>query len=317
MPVPQHFSDTRWKTDGKFLHRAGKRTWMRAVTYGPFPVEKPPEPFNELRKICNAGFDTLRLFTLPDRKLLDAAHRYEMQVFAGLDWWQFGDFFARPGILSSARVRLANWLTEHGDHPALSGLYVGNEISADLVRWMGPVRVREALEELIDLGRSIAPGILYAYANFPSTEYLEPANADFSAFNIYLEHPEPFAAYLRRLQNIAGDRPLVVSEFGLDSSRNSPEAQARTLEWGLEISHREETAGFTVFAWSDLWQNGGNEISDWDFGITDRAGNKKPALNTCLEFSPKALPAPQNRFSVIVCTRNGKITHRCLPSSDL
>ncbi len=279
---------------------------MRAITYGPFPTEKQPEPANEFRKIRNAGFDTVRLFSLPNGKLLDAAQNAGMQVFAGLSWWQFGDFFAQPNILSSARIRLVNWLSEHRDHPALSGIYVGNEISADLVRWMGPVRVRETLEELIDLGRSVAPGILFAYANFPSTEYLEPANADFSAFNIYLEQPEPFAAYLRRLQNIAGDRPLVVSEFGLDSSRNSTETQARTLEWGLKFSHLEETAGFTVFAWSDLWQNGGNEISNWDFGITDRTGDPKPAFDACRNFTPAGPAAPQNSYSVIVCTRNGK-----------
>ncbi len=279
---------------------------MRAITYGPFPEDKQPDPAVEFRKIRNAGFDTIRLFTLPDRELLDAAREAEIQVFAGLDWWQFGDFFANPGILSAARIRLASWLSENGAHPALSGVYVGNEISADLVRWMGAVRVREALEDLIDLGRSVTPHILFAYANFPSTEYLEPANADFSAFNIYLENPEPYAAYLRRLQNIAGDRPLVISEFGLDSSRNSPETQAETLRWGMEISHREQTAGFTVYAWSDLWQNGGREILDWDFGITDRTGEPKPAFHTCRQFAEPELSAPRHRFSVIVCTRNGK-----------
>ena len=259
----------------------------------------------EFQKIRAAGFDTLRLFTLPDGDFLDAAEKAGLQVFAGLDWWQFGDFRARPGIFSAARVRLSAWLEKHAGYSALSGVYVGNEIRADLVRWMGPVTVRRAIEELIALGRGIAPDLLFAYANYPSTEYLEPGNADFSAFNIYLEHPADYAAYLRRLQNIAGDRPLVISEFGMDSARNGSEVQAETLGWAMEISHTEETAGFTVFSWKDLWQNNDKEVLDWDFGLTDRNGKEKPSYEVCRKFSPKRSAPSPDRFSIIVCTRNG------------
>ncbi|QTN31498.1 glycosyltransferase [Akkermansiaceae bacterium] len=290
--------------DGKFFRRNGRRLWLKTVTYGPFPPEKEPLAAVELARIRDAGFDSIRLFSLPDRQLLEAAERCGVIVFAGLDWNHHEDFLSQPGILSAARIRLAGWLETHANHPALAGIYVGNEIPCDLVRWMGPAPVREAIEGLIELGKRTAPHLLFAYANYPSTEYLEPGTADFSAFNIYLEEKEPFAAYLRRLQNIAGDRPLLVSEFGMDTHRNSPGAQAHSLGWALEIAHREETAGFTAYAWSDLWMNAGREILDWSFGITDRMGNPKPALQVCRDFSP-APPATGLRFSVIVCTRNG------------
>lgn len=278
---------------------------MRAVTYGPFPPGKERPPAVDFPRIREAGFNTLRVFTLPDRAFLDAAGAASLQVFAGLDSWQYTDFLTHPGALSGARVTLSEWLRTHADHPALSGVYVGNEIPSDLVRWMGPVAVRLAIEELIELGRGIAPHLLFAYANYPSTEYLEPANADFSAFNIYLEEPEAFAKYLRRLQNIAGDRPLVVSEFGMDSYRNGTETQASVIGWAMEAAHREETAGITIYAWSDLWQNNGAEVTDWSFGLTDREGFPKPALDVCGKFTPQRA-APSNRFSVIVCTRNGR-----------
>jgi GT2 family glycosyltransferase len=250
------------------------------------------------------GFDSIRVFTLPERDLLDAAGHAGLLVFAGLDWNHYTDFLVNPAHLSAANVQLATWLREQAGHPALAGVYVGNEIPSDLVRWMGPAAVREAIESLIELGRGIAPHLLFAYANYPSTEYLEPANADFSAFNIYLEAPETFAAYLRRLQNIAGDRPLVVSEFGMDSIRNTVEKQAETLGWAQEISHQEETAGFTVFSWSDLWVRDGREITDWDFGITDREGKEKPACGAIRGFKSTSHSTTES-FTVIVCTRNG------------
>jgi GT2 family glycosyltransferase len=293
------------ETDGKFFRRNGRRVWLRSVTYGPFPTGKPASRSDEFARIRKTGFDSIRIFTLPDHALLDDAERAGLMVIAGLDWNHYVDFISQPGILSAAHVKLSGWLEKHAGHPALAGVYVGNEIRADLVRWMGPSTVREAIERLIELGREIAPHLLFAYANYPSTEYLEPANADFSAFNIYLEEREGFAAYLRRLQNIAGDRPLVVSEFGMDSARNPQNTQAETLGWALEISHREEAAGFTVFSWSDLWMRDEREICDWDFGITDRNGEPKPAYDVCRNFDPLPCAHPLNGFSIIVCTRNG------------
>ncbi|MEP2776129.1 MAG: glycosyltransferase [Luteolibacter sp.] len=291
--------------DGKFFRSGDKRHWLRAVTYGPFPAGKEPDPTTEFARIRSAGFTSVRVFTLPDRKILTAAEDAGLIVFGGLDWRLHEDFLSRPALLSSARVRLAAFLREHGSHPALGGVYVGNEIPTDLVRWMGPVVVRRVLEELIELGRSISPQLLFAYANYPSTEFLEPANADFSAFNVYLEERQPFTDYLRRLQNISGDRPLVISEFGMDSKRNSPEEQAETLAWAMEIAHYEETAGFTVFSWSDLWETGGNEVPDWDFGLTDRNGAEKPALAALSQFEALPPSPPKRKFSVIVCTHNG------------
>ena len=208
---------------------------MKAVTYGPFPPDKAFPVAADFTKIRQAGFDSIRLFTLPGPQLLDQAERAGLVVFAGLDWDQHGDFLAEPSKLSAAHVRLSEWLMAHGRHPVLAGIYVGNEIPCDLVRWMDPAAVLGAIEGLIELGHGIAPHLLFAYANYPSTEYLEPGNADFSAFNIYLEDRGNFAAYLSRLQNIAGDRPLVVSEFGMDSSRNSMAAQAETLRRALDV----------------------------------------------------------------------------------
>ena len=281
--------DHRWRTDGKFFRSGGARVWLRAVTYGPFPGGWPESFEPDFRRIAAAGFNALRLFEMPDRRLLDAAARHGLRVFGGLKWGQAADFFRQPGLLSAARVGLTRELRETADHPALAGVFVANEIPADLVRWMGPVRVRSVIEELILLGRESAPGLLFAYANYPSTEYLEPENADFSAFNIYLEDPENFRSYVKRLHHISGDRPLVISEFGLDSRRNGLERQAEVLRWGMEIAREEECAGIAIYAWSDRWWNSGAEVLDWDFGLIDRDGNDKPAMAAVSSSAPFAI----------------------------
>jgi hypothetical protein len=304
--VTGEIAGERWQTDGKFFRAGDRRVWMKSVTYGPFPGGWPESFDPDFLQIAAAGFNAVRLYKLPDHRLLNAAEDHGLKVFGGLDWQQSADFFRAPGIFSAARVSLADGLRRIGRHPALAGIYVGNEIPADLVRWMGPLRVRQAVEELIALGKSLAPQLLFAYANYPSTEYLEPENADFTAFNIYLESEAAFRIYLKRLQQIAGDRPLVISEFGLDSRRNGLEKQAVTLGWATQAAHELETAGLTLYAWSDRWWNAGAEVLDWDFGLLDRTGGAKPALTRLQDLTFETAPQAPGLFSVIVCTRNGR-----------
>ena len=275
---------------------------MHAVTYGPFPGGWPESFEPDFLRMVAAGFNAIRLYEMPDIRLLNAAAVHGLKVFGGLKWGQSADFIGAPGLYSAAMISLVHSLGKIGKHPALAGIYVGNEVPADLARWMGPLKVRRALEQLIATGREIAPQLLFAYANYPSTEYLEPENADFSAFNVYLEDESTFRRYLRRLHHIAGDRPLAISEFGLDSLRNGLTRQADTLRWATQAALELDTAGMTAYAWSDRWWNNGTEVLDWDFGLTDRAGNAKPAL---MEISPTTPHHATDLFSVIVCTRNG------------
>lgn len=292
------------RTDGKFFRAGEDRVHLRAVTYGPFPGGWPDSFEEDFSRIVAAGFRALRLYEMPTMALLDAALIHGLWVFGGLKWAGGMDFDREPRHLSEARVSLVSALRAFKDHRALAGVYVGNEIPSDLVRWIGPVKVRETIESLIDLGRSVAPDLLFAYGNYPSTEYLEPGNADFTAFNVYLENEVAFRRYLRRLHHIAGDRPVMISEFGLDSRRNGPSAQAESLVWAGRAARVEEAAGFTIYAWSDRWQNAGKEVLDWDFGLVDRAGDPKPALGA---ISTPAIQEskPDVLFSVIICTRNG------------
>lgn len=292
--------------DGKFFRSGGKRIGVRAVTYGPFPGGWPADFSADFGRIAAAGFNALRLYEMPARGMLDVAREHGLRVFGGLRWPQAVDFLRDERILAAARVSLVESLRPLEGHPALAGVFVANEVPADLVRWMGPVKVRRALEGLIALGKETRPDVLWCYGNYPSTEYLEPENADFTAFNVYLEDETAFRKYLRRLHHIAGDRPVVISEFGLDSRRNGTARQAELLEWAIRVAAEEGVAGMTVYAWSDRWWNAGMEVLDWDFGLIDREGHAKPGLAAATAgfIAAKTSPASAS-LSVIVCTRNG------------
>ncbi|MCU0796763.1 MAG: glycosyltransferase [Akkermansiaceae bacterium] len=295
----------RLRVEGRFLCRGKERAFLRMVTYGPFPPARGVGFADDFARIRAAGFDAIRLYSWPSPALLDAAASAGLGVWAGLSWPPAVDF--RDGVaIGMARASLTGGLAASAGHPALDGVFVGNEIPADLVRWMGVDFTREKIEELIDLGRDLAPELLWAYANYPSTEYLEPGNASLTAMNVYLEDADDLGRYLARLHHIAGDRPLLISEFGLDSRRHGPARQAEILAAAVRTTREAGAAGFTAYSWSDSWWNAGAEVLDWDFGLTDRDGREKPALAALsTAFVESRPPTPPLRFSVIVCTRNG------------
>ena len=171
--------------------------------------------------------------------------------------------------------------------------------------------VERFIQRLYRAAKDEDPEGLVGYANFPSTEYLHLPFLDFVAFNVFLEERDTFAAYVARLQTIAGDRPLVITELGLDSRRNGPDAQARAVADQVTTAFGAGCAGCFVFAWTDEWARNGRQVEDWDFGMVDRAREPKPglsALSAAFHADAPVQPDGLPRVSVVVCSYNGSRT---------
>ena len=297
----------RLTVHGKHFHLDGRPHFLRTVTYGPFPETSGHSPEKDFPQIRSAGFDSVRVYALPDRHLLDHAAQNKLIIIATHAWGHGCDFITEnPSLLDQARRDLTAWLESHKDHPGLGAILVGNEIPSDMARWMTPWKVNQALDGLIRACQKVIPSIPVGYANFPTTEYLEPPSADFTAFNIYLEDGEALESYLPRLHHLAGDRPVYLTEFGLDTNRNPEDVQATLLPTALKSTRAAGFAGATLYAWSDHWLNNGQTMDDWSFGLVRRDGSEKPALTALRKLVlPTPLPLNPPRFSIIICTRNG------------
>ena len=66
-----------------------------------------------------------------------------------------------------------------------------------------------------------------------------------------------------------------------------------------------------MFAWTDDWNRGGEDVLDWDFGLTTRGREPKPALASAADAfraGPAVAGERWPRISVVVCTYNGSRT---------
>jgi GT2 family glycosyltransferase len=308
----------RPRVAGKFLQLEDEKLWVRGVTYGTFrsggrghQLGSPHVVSADFEAMAAHGFNAVRTYTPPPRWLLDQAQEHGLRVMVGLPWEQHVTFLDDRLRRRDIERRVRQGVRACAGHPAVLCYAVGNEIPAGIVRWHGPRRVEAFIERLADAARDEDPGSLATYVNFPSTEYLEPEGLDLVCYNVYLESQGRLEAYLARLQNIAGDRPLLMGEIGLDSRRHGEEAQGRVLEWQVRAAFAAGCAGAFVFAWTDEWHRGGHDIEDWDFGLTRRDRRPKPALarvRAALGEVPVRAPRRWPSISVVVCSYNGAAT---------
>jgi GT2 family glycosyltransferase len=305
---------------GKSIYVGDRKLTVSGVTYGPFSSDPgggfdPDTARRDFAQMASAGINTIRLYTPPERWLLDLAHEHGLFAMVGIPWEQHIAFLD-AGRAQAIEQTIRETVRSAAGHPAILCYAIGNEIPSSIVRWHGRRRIERFLARLCKAAKAEDPGGLFTYVNYPSTEYLRLPSFDFVAFNVYLERRELLERYLARLQNLADDRPLVLAEVGLDSRRNGAEQQASTLQWQIETSLEAGCAGLVLFSWTDEWHRGGHEILDWDFGLTTRERNPKPALQAvrqAFEPTPELAASPVPRFSVVICTYNGSATLRdCL-----
>ena len=307
---------SRPQASGKFLCVGGEKLYVRGVTYGAFRPGPDGREYHDhavverdFALMAANGITAVRIpHTTPPRSLLDVAARHGLRVMVGLSAEQFVGFLIDRASAPDTDAIIREKVRSCAGHPALLCYGIGNEIPASVARGLGRRRVERYLRRIYDLVKHEDPAGLVTYVNYPSTEYLQLPFLDLVCYNVYLESQDRLTAYIKRLQSIAGDRPLILSEVGLDSLRNGEDAQASVLDWQIRTAFSAGCAGVFVFSWTDEWYRGGADVDDWAFGITGRSREPKPALaavRRALDHGPFLPTFEWPRVSVVVCTHNG------------
>lgn len=327
-------SSTKVTTNGKFFRLGKERFPFRGVTYGTFqPRPTGAERFPDREQVKRdfaamnaAGFTVVRTYTVPPDDVLEAAADWNLRVLAGIfypDWRYLVGLSAwqRRRVAADARSEVRAAARRLAGNDQVLGLCLGNEVPADVIRWFGTSVVARAIAELADAARDEDADQLITYANYPTAEYLPLEEFDFLTFNVFLEHRHDFRRYLTRLHHLAGDRPLVLGEMGLDAGPGLPDGdgeqrQAQVLDWQLETALERGLAGTCVFSWTDEWWVGDAAVEGWHFGLTRADRSLRPALEVVSRWNRcwvGNLPHSWPSISVVICAYNAAGTlHECL-----
>ncbi|HQY89095.1 MAG TPA: glycoside hydrolase family 2 TIM barrel-domain containing protein [Tepidisphaeraceae bacterium] len=309
----------RVRRDGKFFRLGDEKFTLKGVTYGPLAgedgspfasIEKTRRDF-ELIKALNAN--CIRIYHTPEPWFLELAVEFGLKIFLDVAWSKHVVFTEDQSIMEQARHAVRDAARSCGNHPAIFAISVVNEIPPDIVRYLGAQPIAHFVDELCDIVKALAPDCLVTFANFPTTEYLQPRDVDFVTFNVYLHDPTTLRNYLMRLQHIAGEKPLVLGEYGIDSMQEDNEdGQAKRIGAQIASAYEEGVAGAFVFAFTDEWHVHGYTIDNWMFGLTRADRSLKSSYFAIQDVFARA---PQTtelsklpKVSVIICSYNGAST---------
>jgi glycosyltransferase involved in cell wall biosynthesis len=318
----------RVRRDGKFFRLGHEKFYVRGVTYGPFeadqdghPLPPPQRVRQDFALIRQMGANCVRIYHVPPGWFLDLAQEMGVKIFLDVAWPKNLTFTTESQAADAARQAVRQAAQRCGNHPAVFAISVVNEVPPDIVRFAGQKRIEQFIEELVDIAKAAAPQCLVTFANFPSTEYLQCRGVDFVCFNVYLHDEQTLRNYLGRLQNIAGDKPLMLGEYGIDTQREqSEQQQAQILGRHVRAVFDEGLAGTFIFSFTDDWVVHGYRIEDWAFGLTNRLRQPKPsyyAVQAAYKRAPHLADEKLPMCSVIVCSYNGASTvEACLRSME-
>jgi O-antigen biosynthesis protein len=326
----------RVMTDGKFFRLGARKFYPKGVTYGPFEPDAGGSTFGTPAQV-ESDFDLLRLlnancvrvYYVPPDWFLDLAHRKGIRVLVEYPWPKHTCFLDDRRVRNEARRATRETAERIKGHPAVLAMTLVNEIPADIARWYGPEKVDRFIDDLAEVVKEVDPQRLVTFANYPPTEFLQPANIDFVSFNVYLHHEQPFVNYLDRLQSLAGEKPLVITEFGIDSMREGEDRKCEILASHIAAAFRGGAAGMILFSFTDEWFTGGFAIDNWYFGLTDRARSPKKSFHTVAgQFGTAPyFPLPAYpKVSVVVASYNGgrtlpacldSLTHLNYPNAEI
>jgi cellulose synthase/poly-beta-1,6-N-acetylglucosamine synthase-like glycosyltransferase len=311
---------------GKYLYDGERKFFARGVSYGPFTPnsrgERYPEPSRtdaDFALMRDMGVNLVRTYVPPPHWMFELASKHELRMMVGMPWPFHMAFLDSPEMMADIRKTIGDGVrTMRAFADVIFAYSLGNEIRSDIVRWHGPRAVNQFLRELYDVGKDNDPDGLFTFSNYPSAEYLDLNFLDVVSFNVYLHREGDFRRYLTHLLATTEDRPLVLSETGMDTIREGEAHQAELLEWQVRAAFELGLSGFIVFAFTDEWHTGGAEITDWAFGLVTRDRQPKIAFNTIAEVFKSELPPPLPnlpRASVVVCAYNADATiDACLES---
>lgn len=227
----------------------------RHRTQQDYPYPAPELIDSDLKLIQQLNVNTILVVDSPGY-VLDLAQKNDLKVLYAftIDWWTLGT----PQFTTS-RQGIQKRVRDFQQKPALLGWILGNEVPNSVVEHRGEKPIRDGLLDLYGAVKELDNQHFITHSNWPITKDLDLRFFDVTSFNVYPLWPPEVVAngygnYIQKvLQPIAGNKPLLITEFGANTIEAGEEGQARLLASSWQGLQSNGACGGVVFEFADEW----------------------------------------------------------------
>ena len=307
---------------GDSLYLDGKKFLVKGVGYSPFrPNVYPGGPValniveEDFKRIKDAGFNTIRVWSTMPEDQLTLAQKYGLKVIqaAGIKPDAKFDY---EGFLRQAESQVRQMVRTSKNHPNVIMYLLTNEPHSQAILNSGVDKTIDMYKKLTAIVKQEDPSRPVSMANAYWTLWLDQSTWDVVCFNVYNYDPAlaadiGYADFIKNLRNLhAKEKPFLVTEFGLSVSPEGPgkkgyggntqEEQAAGVIEDLRGIVQAGAIGGCVFEWNDEWWKGGNAAThdthpeEW-FGLVGIESKDNP-----VGTPRKAYYALKEEFKLIV-----------------
>lgn len=295
---------------GNQIYKNGSLFKIKGINYGPWKPGKGPNKNYEypsateidadLKLIKEANANTILVYD-PPAYVLQMAEKNRLQVFCTLsiNWYGFNDDSSFNAQLSS----VTNRVKALKQSKALLGWVIGNEIPENALLKYGNRFYEQTIHKIYDAIKKIDSDHPVTHSNWPLGKSLDLSFLDIISFNVYPVWPTEvisrgYGNYIHDiLQPKAAAKPLLITEFGINSLESGDEGQARTIRSCWEEIKKQNTCGGIVFSFADeWWKNYDNPVRPDNYWL------RKPAAND----EAKHDEDPEEYYGVMTSDRKPK-----------
>jgi len=269
---------------GKFFYVDGEKFIVKGINYSPwrpgtgpnkgYPYPSPTLISEDLAIIQKLHANTILVYDLP-AYVLDLSAKDNLLVIytISINWWALGS----PGF-AKEKERILEKIGTCKDASNILAWELGNEIPAQLLQKINSDTIEREMKELYSAVRAKDPGHYVMHGNWPVTKSLHFNFFDLSGFNVYPVWPPEvvtrgYGNYISTvLQPIAGNKPLLITEFGVNSLEAGEDGQARITDQCWQDLLKAGACGGVVFSFADeWWKNYDNPVA------VDQWWDRRPA----------------------------------------
>jgi cellulose synthase/poly-beta-1,6-N-acetylglucosamine synthase-like glycosyltransferase len=260
---------------------------IKGVNYGPwkpgtgpnknYQYPPPAEIDKDLKLIKAANANTILVYD-PPAYVLEVAERNKLKVFCtfSINWYGL----QRDSSFNAQKKSIIERANSLKQSKALLGWVIGNEVPENALIKYGNQFYEQAIKRIYNELKKVDPVHPVTHSNWPLAKSLDLSFLDIISFNVYPVWPPEvtsrgYGNYIRDiLKPIAGSKPLLITEFGINSLESGDEGQARVIKECWEEIKKQNTCGGIVFSFADeWWKNYDNPVRSDNYWYREQAVN--------------------------------------------